>query len=149
MAPFALQEGAWVLVGDGRRALILVNAGDAKFPNLRRLAVEWHDNPPTREQGTDAPGRAFAGRGARRSAVETTDWHEIEESRFAATIAAKINDSARLGQFKHLLIVAPPKTLAELRRRLSEQTRHTLVGEVDKDLTKHSIAEIERLLTAD
>jgi protein required for attachment to host cells len=99
--------------------------------NLRRLALEWHDNPPTRDQGTDAPGRAFATIGERRSTVETTDWHQIEESRFAATIAAKINDSARLRQFKQLLIVALPKTLAELRRRLSERTRRCLAGEVD------------------
>jgi protein required for attachment to host cells len=148
MTPFALQEGAWVLIGDGRKALILVNEGDAKFPNLRRLSVEWHDNPATHDQGTDAPGRTFAGLGGRRSAVETTDWHTLEESRFAATIADKINDSARQGQFKQLLIVAPPKTLAELRRRLSAETRHRLTGEVDKDLTKHSIEEIERLLTA-
>jgi protein required for attachment to host cells len=148
MAPVALQEGAWVLVGDGRRALLLVNEGDAKFPNLRRLSVEWHDNPPTHDQGTDAPGRAFASPGGRRSAFEATDWHEIEESRFAATIAAKINDAARRRQFTQLLIVAPPKTLAELRRHLSDQARHNLAGEVGKDLTKHTIADIERLLTA-
>jgi protein required for attachment to host cells len=35
-----LAHGAWVFVGDGQKALFLINEGDEKFPNLRRLAVE-------------------------------------------------------------------------------------------------------------
>ena len=52
-----LAHGAWVFVGDGQKALFLINEGDEKFPNLRRLAVEEHKDPPSREQGSDAPGR--------------------------------------------------------------------------------------------
>jgi copper(I)-binding protein len=40
-----LAHGAWVFVGDGKKALFLVNEGDEKFPNLRRLAVEEHKDP--------------------------------------------------------------------------------------------------------
>jgi hypothetical protein len=40
-----LAHGAWVFVGDGRNALFLINEGDEKFPNLRRLAVEEHKDP--------------------------------------------------------------------------------------------------------
>ncbi len=148
MARFRLEEGCWVLIGDGRKALFLVNEGDEKFPNLRRLAVRLHETPATHTMGSDAPGRSFASVGARRSALETTDWHDLEEHQFAATIAAQINAACRDNQFKRLLIVAPPKILADLRQELSPMARGKLVGEVDKDLTKHSIAEIERLLTA-
>jgi hypothetical protein len=31
--------------GDGQKALFLINEGDEKFPNLRRLAVEEHKDP--------------------------------------------------------------------------------------------------------
>jgi protein required for attachment to host cells len=148
MARFKLEEGCWVLIGDGRKALFLVNEGDEKFPNLRRLSVRLHETPATHDMGTDAPGRSFASVGARRSALQTTDWHDLEEHRFAATIAAEINAAARDNRFKRLLIVAPPKILADLRQELSPMARGKLVGEMDKDLTKHSIAEIERLLTA-
>jgi protein required for attachment to host cells len=55
-----LAHGAWVFVGDGQKALFLINEGDEKFPNLRRLAVEEHKEPPSREQGSDAPGRVPA-----------------------------------------------------------------------------------------
>jgi protein required for attachment to host cells len=61
--------------------------GDEKFPNLRRLAVEEHKDPPSREQGSDAPGRAYSSVGEIRSAVGETDWHELEKERFAASMA--------------------------------------------------------------
>jgi protein required for attachment to host cells len=48
-----LAHGAWVFVGDGQKALFLINEGNEKFPNLRRLAVvEEHKDPPSREQGS-------------------------------------------------------------------------------------------------
>jgi hypothetical protein len=50
-----LAPGAWVFVGDGQKALFLINEGDEKFPNLRRLTVEEHKDPPSREQGSSSP----------------------------------------------------------------------------------------------
>ena len=148
MSGLKLAHGAWVFVGDGRKALFLVNDGDEKFPNLRRLAVEEHPNPPTHEQGTDAPGRAFASVGSGRSAVEETDWHELEKERFAASIAHRINSAAHAGAFKHLVVVAPPRILGDLRQEFSKEAQARIAAEVDKDLTNHPIIEIERLLTA-
>ena len=52
-------HNAFVFVGDGQRALFLRNTGDAKFPNLTVERVFSEQNPPTREQGTDRPGRGF------------------------------------------------------------------------------------------
>jgi protein required for attachment to host cells len=89
-----LAHGAWVFVGDGQKALFLINEGDEMFPNLRRLLVEEHKDPPSREQGTDAPGRAYSSVGEIRSAVEPTDWHELEKEHFAASIAERINKAA-------------------------------------------------------
>jgi protein required for attachment to host cells len=45
--------------GDGQKALFLIDEGDEKFANLRRLAVEEHKDPPSREQGSDARARLF------------------------------------------------------------------------------------------
>ena len=52
-----IPHNAWILVGDGERALILRNDGDEKFPNLVTQEAIRHENPATREQGTDRPGR--------------------------------------------------------------------------------------------
>lgn len=148
MTQYKLSHGAWVFVGDGQRALFLINEGDEKFPNLRRLSVLENHDPPSHEQGTDAPGRAFSSVGGIRSAMEETDWHELEKERFAVSIAERINKAALANQFEKILIVAPPRILGDLRREYAKATETKIVGEIAKDLTNHTIAEIERLLTA-
>jgi protein required for attachment to host cells len=148
MTHHKLAHGAWVFVGDGQKALFLINEGDEKFPNLRRLAVEEHKDPPTHAQGSDAPGRAYASVGWGRSAVGETDWHELEKERFAALIAERINKAALSEAFRQIVIVAPPKILGDLRDAFTKETESKIVAEIPKDLTHHSIADIERLLIA-
>ena len=80
----------WVMVGDGEKALFLRNDGDDVFPNLTVVREMSNDNPSTREQGTDAPGRLSDGPGPHSSAVEETDWHRIEKARFAHEIAERL-----------------------------------------------------------
>jgi protein required for attachment to host cells len=148
MTPLKLAHSAWVFVGDGQKALFLINEGDEKFPNLRRLSVEEHQDPPTREQGSDAPGRAYSSVGWGRSAVGQTDWHELEKERFAEAIADRINKAAQSEAFIQLVIVAPPKILGDLRHEFTKETKTKIVAEIPKDLIHHTIAEIEGLLTA-
>jgi protein required for attachment to host cells len=94
MSDFRMPHDALVLVSDGRKALFLRNHGDEKFPNLRVERVFADKNPPTHEQGTDRPGRAFSSVGDRRSSMEATDWHDLEEHRFAREVAAAIEKLA-------------------------------------------------------
>jgi protein required for attachment to host cells len=150
MTKLALPHDAFVFVGDGRKALFLRNAGDEKFPNLvtERVIVD-DENPPTHEQGTDRPGRGFASAHAsRHSAMETTDWHEIEEHRFAQRVSAALEALVRERGAPALLIVAPPRALADLRQALHADVKARVVGEIDKDLTRHPVWEIERHILA-
>ena len=39
MAELLIRHGEWVVVCDGAKALILENAGDTKFPNLKTIKV--------------------------------------------------------------------------------------------------------------
>jgi protein required for attachment to host cells len=148
MADVRLKAGTWILVGDGCKALLAVNAGNALSPRLRKLDVSIDFNPPTHLQGTDEPGRALSSVGGVRSAVEQTDWHMLEEHRFAKTVAERINKAAAERQFKELIVVAPPKILADLRHSFSAEAKRRVVAEIAKDLTKHPLSEIERILTA-
>lgn len=147
MHKLSIPHGAYVFVGDGRKALFLRNDGDEKFPNLRSERVLIDENPATHEQGTDRPGRGFASAGtSRRSGVETTDWHELEEHRFAQRVAASLEQLVRANGVTALAIVAPPRTLADLRRAIHQDVTRRIFAEIDKDLTKHPIADIERHL---
>ena len=140
-----LPHKAWILVGDGRKALVLRNEGDDRFPDLRAVSVFTDEtNPATSAIGTDRPGRAVEHATGRRSAMDETDWHEIGEQRFAHSVGAAL--CAREHDIDALVVVAPPRTLAELRGTLSDGLKRKVVAEVNKDLTKHPLHEIERLL---
>jgi protein required for attachment to host cells len=147
MTNIAVHNGAWVLVGDGHRALFLENHGDPDLLDLRVIETHVDVNPPTREQGSDAPGRAFpsVGKGGR-SAVEPTDWHELEKEHFAREMATRINKAAESGELNEIVIVAPPRVLGELRKLLSTKAQTKVCGELDKDLTRHPLPEIEKAL---
>ena len=146
-----LAPNSVVLVADGRKLLFLRNAGDAAYPNLTVEAAEEHPNPATRDQATDAAGRASntspAGRnGQTGSSMEPTDFHQIEEDRFAAEAAEMLKKRALRNDFDKLIIVAPPKTLGELRKHYHKEVESRLTGELAKDLTGHPINEIEAAL---
>lgn len=147
MTRISVRNGAWVLVGDGQRALFLNNQGDADLLDLRVMEARVETNPPARDWGTDQPGRAFASVGARRGAVDATDWHQLEKEQFVAAVADKLNKAAESGEMTELVIVAPPRVLGELRKELSPKAQAKVVGELDKDLTRHPLPEIEKALT--
>ncbi len=136
---------AVVFVGDGRRAIFLRNEGDEKFPNLKMEAVFEDQNPPSHEQGSDHPGR-ISKASERRSAVEMTDWHELEERRFVKQVAAAAERIVRAEQTTALIIVAPPRTLAALRSDFHPDVKRRIVAELAKDLTRHPVGDIERHL---
>ena len=144
----SIPHDAIVFVGDGRKALFLRNAGDEKFPNLKTEQVFVDQNPATHDQGSDRPGRLFAGASARerRSAVEPTDWHQLEEHRFARMVAEVFEKLVRERKVKAAVIVAPPRTLAELRHAFHDDVKARIIAEVDKDFTKHPVYEIEKHL---
>lgn len=138
---------AVVFVGDGRKALFLRNEGNEKSPNLKTEAVFEDDNPPAHAQGSDRPGRVGeSSHSGRRSAVEMTDWHELEEKRFARQVAAAAERLLREEQAPSLIVVAPPRTLAELRSAFHDDVKGRIVAELAKDLTKHPVSDIEKHL---
>lgn len=136
---------AVVFVGDGRKALFLRNEGDEKFPNLKMEAVFEDQNPASHEQGSDHPGRVVKASG-HRSGVEMTDWHELEERHFAKQVAAAAERIVRAEHSTALIIVAPPRTLAALRSDFHSDVKRRIVAELAKDLTGHSVGDIEKHL---
>jgi protein required for attachment to host cells len=149
MKKLEIPHDAFVFVGDGQKALFLRNAGDEQFPNFRTERVFVDDNPPTHEQGSDRPGRAFKRAGTNlRSGVGDTDWHDLEEHRFVQRVAAAMERLVRERKAKALVVVAPPRALADLRAAFHADVRNRIIAEIDKDLTKHPIDEIEKHLTA-
>ena len=143
-----IPHNAFVFVGDGKKALILRNEGDAEILNLKTERVFTDANPATHEQGTDRPGRAFSSVGGMRSSVGQTDWHRLEEHRFAEEVAAALQRIVRERGVDALVVVAPPRALADLRKAFHADVKKKIVAEIDKDLTKHPVDQIEKHLVA-
>ncbi len=147
MSAIRIPHDAIVFVGDGRKALFLRNQGDEKFPDLKTERVFVDQNPPTHEQGTDRPGRSFPRTGTGQGTVEPTDWHDIEEHRFARMVADALEKFVRERKVKAVIVAAPPRTLADLRRAFHASVKDSIIAEIDKDLTKQPIYEIEKHLS--
>ena len=164
-------HNAMVLVADGRKALFLRNEGDGEYPNLVVENAREQSNPADRDQKRDADGTARStqtgpgapaiaqngsmharGGGAQfapsRGTFESADYHQMEEDRFAHETAEMLKSRAMSKEFEQLIIIAPPKTLGELRKHYHKEVASRLTGELAKDLTGHSIPDIEKALTA-
>jgi protein required for attachment to host cells len=146
MTKLKIRQGDWVVVCDGKKALVLENAGDDKFLNLKTREVFEHPDAKTSELGASAPGRSFSTAGHGRSAVEQTDFHEQEEHKFLHKLLGHLDAEIHAGKAKSLILVAPPRALGVLRQAYSHNLRAVLRGEIDKDFVKLPVHEIEKHL---
>jgi protein required for attachment to host cells len=146
MAKIGLINNLWVLVCDGRKALLFQNAGDRVYPKLETREMFEHDVPATRELGTDAPGRFFSPADGRRSSAEPTDLHAEEEHRFLVDLARHLDRYATEHGIKDLVIAAPPRALGILREKLPHHVRGLVRAEIDKDYVAMPAYEIEKHL---
>jgi protein required for attachment to host cells len=143
-----VRRGDWVVVCDGKKALVLENVGDTKVVRLKTREVHEQPDAKTSEQGTDKPGRSINSIDGRRSAVEQTDWHDQEEERFLQRLASRLDAEVNAGNAKSVIIVAPPRALGVLRQAYSQNLRNVLRAEIDKDLVRMPVDEIEKRLAA-
>ena len=147
MAALLIRHREWVVVCDGAKALFLENDGDIRAPNLKTVQVFEQKDLPTHLIGTDAPGRTFNSVGSARSAVEQTDFHDQAERAFLTQLARHLEEALASGKTKSLIIVAPPRALGMIRPAYSHAVKGAVRIEMDKDLVKMPVHEIEKRLT--
>ena len=146
VAKSGLKNDDWILICDGRTALLAFNAGDELAPNLQ-VRKRWeHTVSATHEQGTDKPGRAFSSSDRRRSAVETTDYHRLEETQFLAHVASALEENVAEQVIRNLIVVAPPRAMGILRAAFPSSVRKLVRQEIEKDYVRAPTHEIERRL---
>lgn len=146
-----LPSNALVLVADGRKALFLRNQGDDRQIDLRTTSHQEREDRKDSDIKTDAAGQspAPAGTGLAGGTMGEADFHQQEEDRFAREIAEKINAMALAGKFDALVVVAPARTMGELRPLWHKETSARIVGEHVKEMTDRPISDIEALLVGE
>jgi protein required for attachment to host cells len=148
MSELSIHRDEWVVVCDGAKALVLQNTGDSKFPNLKMREVYEQKDLPTHLLGADRPGRTHSSAGSGSSAVTQTDWHNQAEQAFLTQLAEKLDAAVAAGKTKSIILAASPRALGMIRPAYSHALRAAVRAEVDKDLVKLPIHEIEKHLTA-
>jgi protein required for attachment to host cells len=143
-------HNSFVVVADGKKMLFFRNEGDSQFPKLEVERKRETGDAPDRDRKTDLAGQApSAPAGAGYSSYQEADFHQMEEERFAAQTAEMLRKRALRNDFESLIIVAPPKTLGELRKHYHKEVEKRLAGEIAKDLTGHPVTEIEKILQSE
>jgi len=140
----------WIAVADGEKSVILRNHDTDQKPSLRLVEAAEIDNPPSRDQAASRPGRMNDGRAgsARKSAFDETDFHRLAKEQFAKDFAARLNKAASVGAYDRIVVIAPPTALGDLRAHYGAELKKRLLAEIDRDLTKHPVADIERQVAA-
>lgn len=131
-----IPKGAIVAVADGEKLNLFRNAGEESDPKLTAL--------PDADVPTDNMGSG----GRHHSSSANPSDSQQDEDAFAAGTAEVLNKRVLDGKIDDLIVVAAPRTLGELRKHYHKTLLAVLVGEIAKDLTGHSIADVEKVIAA-
>lgn len=121
-----LPHGAIVALVDGEKFELFRNIGKDSHPELS--AVE---SPRLDEHGTDSGARHHA------SAAEKSG-HQQKEDAHAAAVVSWLNHQVGANAIKDLIVIAPPRTLGEMRRHYSHTLKSVLRDELHKEATGSS-----------
>ena len=124
--------GTLVVVADGRKARMFRNVGEADALSLRQHELMEAADIPLQGPSGHAP--------AERTPAEN------DEATFAKHVAHRLNDGALKHDYAHLVLIADPQTLGQIRPQLHKEAQDRLVCEVAKTLTNSTVEDIERAL---
>jgi protein required for attachment to host cells len=137
----------WVLVADGARARVYQNNGPGRGLTETQFPAMVGSHEPTRSINADRPGRMQAAPNAPAHAMDhSSDPHREQKRVFAKDVAAFLKQQAQKNAFDRLVLVAPAKTLGDLRDALDGMVVDKVTGEVAKDLTHYNARELPQHL---
>lgn len=135
----------WICVADAGHARIKQWA--ARSADLTTVTTIRHDG--AYEHGRyEEPGKTQeSATTARHSFTDAEGPIRREKREFAHEVAAYLNKQAESRAYQRLILAAPPRFLGELRAALDAAATKLVVGELHKDLTKLSDAELKQRVT--
>lgn len=131
-----LPQNTVIAVADGEKLSLFQNEGNALNVKLKALPAEEIDSSKISSGGRHI------------SSAANPDDSQQEEDGFGSGITDMLNRHVLDGTIKNLVIIAAPRTLGEMRKGYHKQLTAVLIGELDKDLTGHSVQDIEKALDA-
>lgn len=127
-----MPENTLVLVADGGHARTFISKGDGQTVQL-----EKKDELTPQNINDDGPS-------GKRPHDQTES--QTDEATFAKQLAHRLNDGALNNRYDHLVLVADPQTLGQMRPQLHKETQQRLLFELAKTLTNASLEDIKKAL---
>lgn len=128
-----IPAGTLVVVADGEGARVFRNIGDDKAITLQQQdlleLMNMNDDGPAGSMPAESTGR------------------QTDEATFAKQLALRLNAGALKDEYAHLVLIADPQTLGQMRPLLHKETLQRMVGEIAKTLTNSPLADIQRALS--
>jgi len=123
-----ISPGTLVAVVDGEKLALFENTGH------QTIVLSARPTPAIVERASGAAGRI--------SSEANPDNDTQAEDGFAMGVADVLNKWVLTNKVEHLLVIAAPKTMGQLRKGWHKETVARVVGEISKDLTGHSVDQI-------
>jgi protein required for attachment to host cells len=129
----------WIVVSDGAHARFLTPNDD--IAGFQPVGPGELNSPAAqlraRQLKSDRPGRSFgSSRSGVRHAIEPKhDYHKMEKHDFSAAVAHALDQARGQRAFEALVLVAPHRSLGELRSLLPDRVKACVREEIAKDLT--------------
>ncbi|MGV8929671.1 MAG: host attachment family protein [Brevundimonas sp.] len=123
-----ISTGTLVAVVDGEKLALYKNTGH------QTVELSPLPTPVIAERASGAAGRT--------SSEANPDNDTQAEDGFALGVTEVINKWVLTNKVEHLLVIAAPKTMGQLRKGWHKETAALVVGEITKDLTGHTTEQI-------
>lgn len=129
-----LPHDTTIAVADGTKMRLFRNKG--MEPHIQLVELP----PPDVHAGNTGSGTRH------RSSTANPDGGRLAEDNFAASAAGYLNRQVLSGAMHELFVIADPRTLGEMRRHFHAALQAKLVGDLAKNLTDHSLDDVEAAL---
>ncbi|MET0279535.1 MAG: host attachment protein [Steroidobacteraceae bacterium] len=123
-----------IAVCDGQKLRLFRNNGN-------ELKLELHELPAAALE----PHNKGSGKRHHSSAANPDD-QRLEEDSYASATADLLNKQALSGEISSLYVVAPPRTLGELRRHYHASLKAKLLGELSREHTNDTVEVLQQAL---
>jgi len=134
----------WVVVADASRARLFEK--NALSP-LTELQTFIHvQSRQSNADTTDEHGRVFENGRPRHYIEPKTSPQQQEEQEFAHELGRFLDGAEAEHRFDHLVLIAPPEFLGELRDSIETRTQRHIAGTLNKNLTLEPPKRIARYL---
>jgi protein required for attachment to host cells/ribosome-associated translation inhibitor RaiA len=140
----AKRKTTWIAVLDGTQARFFALRMNGNGQIFEEAAAALNADLPRRDE---RPSRAFS-IGKARGAVEPRhDYNKLAKHQFTREVAGTLDAACADHRYDQLVLVAPPRSLGELRELLTERVLASLAHEVPKNLTKLASDALRRKLS--